>query len=72
MLFKVETVAFVPRFFGKTTIVMSTLFEVPNVCCYILVQRIAFRCVSGEMRVDFGDIQEIVFVASPINMKFCI
>ena len=59
-------------FYGKSTIVSSTLNEIPDLCCYMPLQRIAFRCASGEMYVDLGEICEIVFVASPIAMKFCI
>ena len=59
-------------FYGKSTIVSSTLNEVPGLCCYMPLQRIAFRCASGEMYVDLGEIREIVFVASPVAMKFCI
>ena len=59
-------------FYGKSTIVSSTLNEVPDLCCYMPLQRIAFRCASGEMYVDLEEIREIVFVASPVAMKFCI
>jgi len=59
-------------FFGKTAIVSSTLNEVLDLCCYMPVQRIAFRCASGEMNVDFGEIQEKVFVVPSIALKFCI
>lgn len=58
--------------YGKSALVSSTLNEVENACCYMPVQRIAFRCASGELVVDFGDICETVFVASPIAIKFCI
>jgi len=43
-------------FFGETAIVSSTLYKVPDVCCYIPVQRIAFHCGSGEIQVDFEEI----------------
>jgi len=59
-------------FLGKSAIVSSTLDEIMDVCCYMPVQRIAFRCASGEINVDFGEIQETVFVASSVAMKFCI
>ena len=52
--------------------ISSTLDEVVDVCCYMPVQRIAFRCASGEMNVNFGEILENVFVASSIALKFCI
>lgn len=58
--------------FGKSTIVSSTLNEVADLCCYMPLQQIAFRCAYGEMSVDFGEIREIVFVTSPIAMKLCI
>lgn len=57
--------------YGKSTIVSSTLNEVEDVCCFMPIQRVAFRCCSGNLDVDFGDIHETVFVVSPVNIKFC-
>jgi len=68
----VETIASFFDFYSKSTMVFSTLNEVPDLCCYMSLQRIAFRYASGKMSVDLGEIHEIVFVASPIAMKFCI
>ena len=30
------------------------------------IQRMAFRCASGELAVDFEGMREYVFVASPV------
>ena len=57
--------------YGKSAIVSSTLNEIEDACCYMPVQRVAYRCASGELKVDFGDITESVFVASPVAIKFC-
>ena len=59
------------NWFGKSAIVSSTLKEVENGCCYMPIQRIAFWCASGELAVDFEDIWENVFMASPVSIKFC-
>ena len=58
--------------YGKSAVVASTLNEIAGPCCYMPVQRIAFRCASGEMSVNLGEICETVFVACPIAFKFCI
>ena len=60
------------NWFGKSAIVSSTLNEVENGCSYMPIQRIAFRCASGELAVDFENMREHVFVASPVSIKFCI
>ena len=60
------------NWFGKSAIVSSTLNEVENRCSYMPIQRIAFRCASGELAVDFENMREHVFVASPVSIKFCI
>ena len=57
--------------YGKSAIVSSTLNEVEDACCFMPVQRVAFRCASGKLDVDFGDMNESVFVASPVAIKFC-
>ena len=46
-----------PRYnwFGKSAIVSSTLNEVEDGCCFMPIQRIAFRCASGELPIDFGE-----------------
>jgi len=59
-------------FFGKSATVSSTLDEVESVCSYMPVQQVAYRCAYGEMSVDFGPIRELVFVTSPIALKFCL
>ena len=59
-------------FFGKSATISSTLDEVESVCSYMPAQRIAYRCTYGEMSVDFGHIRELVFVASPVALKFCL
>ena len=43
--------------FGQSAIVSSTLNEVEDACCFI---RIANRCASAELSVNFGDIFENV------------
>ena len=60
------------NWFGKSAIVSSTLNEIKNGCCYMPIQRMAFRCASGELAVDFEGMREHVFVASPVSIKFCI
>ena len=60
------------NWFGKSAVVSSTLNEVEDGCCFVPIQRLAFRCASGELAVDFGHITECVLVASPVSMKFCI
>ena len=57
--------------YGTSAIISSTLNEVEDACCYMPIQRVAYRCASGELTVDFGDITESVFVASPVAIKFC-
>ena len=59
------------NWFGKSVIVSSTLNEIKNGCCYMPIQRMAFRCASGELAVDFEGMREHVFVVSPILIKFC-
>jgi len=59
-------------FFGKSAVVSSAINEVDNVCSYMPVQRIAYRCALAETSVDFWHICELVYVASPIALKFCI
>jgi len=59
-------------FFGKSAVISSTMIKIDGVCSYMLVQRIAHRCAFGEMPVDFGHICELVYVASPIALKFCV
>ena len=59
------------NWFGKSAIVSSTLNEVEDGCCFMPIQRIAFRCASGELPIDFGEITERVLIASPVSMKFC-
>ena len=46
--------------------------EAVSACCYMPVQRIAFRCAYGDLSIDFGENTEKVFVVSPVKMKFCI
>ena len=56
--------------FGQSAIVSSTLDEVVNACCYMPIQRIAYRCASATLSVVFEHINETVFVACPIAMKY--
>ena len=60
------------NWFGRSAIVSSTLNEVADGCCFMPIQPLAFRCASGELPVNFENICEHVFVASPVSMKFCI
>ena len=58
------------NWFGQSAVVTSNLDEVQDACCFMPVQRIAFRCASAELCLSFGTIDETVFVACPINMKY--
>lgn len=58
--------------FGHSAIVASTDTEVEDACCFMPVQRIAYRCAHGQISLNFGAHTETVFVASPIALKFCI
>ena len=33
-------------------------------------QRIAYRCASAELSIDFDSLTDNVFVACPINLKY--
>ena len=58
------------NWFGQSAVVTSNLDEVQDACCFMPVQHIAFRCASAELCLNFGTINETVFVACPINMKY--
>lgn len=58
--------------FGQSTTVTSTFNEFEDACCFMPVQRIVYRCASGEMKTTIGSITDTVFFACPISMKFCI
>lgn len=58
--------------FGQSAIVVSTDSEVEGACCFMPVQRIAYRCAHGQMSLNFGSHTETVLVASPIALKFCV
>jgi len=56
--------------FGQSAVVSSNLNQIEDACCFMPVQRIANRCASAELEVDFGDIVNNVFIACPINLKY--
>ena len=56
--------------FGVSATVCTDSFESPSPCCLLPVQRIACRCASIRMLVDFGDISETGFIACPIVLKY--
>ena len=58
--------------FGKSAMVSSVLNETNDACCYMPIQRIAYRCASGKISVDFHTYNETVFVVSPISINYCI
>ena len=58
--------------FGNSAMVTSLTCEPLSACCYMPVQRIAYRCAHGNFSVKFDSDTETVFVVSPIKMKFFI
>ena len=59
------------NWFGVSAVVTSTLGETEDACCYMPIQRVMYRCASGTISVNFGLSLESVFVAIPVNTKFC-
>ena len=58
--------------FGQSVVITSTFNESEGVCCFMPVQRIIYRCASGELQTTIGSTTDTVFYACPISMKFCI
>ena len=58
--------------FGKSAVVSSVLNETNDVCCFVPIQQIAYRCACGTVSVDFHTFNEKIFVASPISINYCI
>ena len=56
--------------FGQSATVSSNLDEMQDACCFMPVQRIAYRCATAELTINFDTINETVFIACPINMKY--
>ena len=56
--------------YGSSATVCANMFEYPAACCYLPVQRIACRCASIVMPVDFNELTETVFIACPIALKY--
>ena len=56
--------------FGQLATVSCNTNAIENACCFMPVQRIAYRCASAELNVDFGSVTDVVFVACPINLKY--
>lgn len=57
---------------GISATVCSDLFETPDACCFMPVQRIGFRCAYAKLPMKFPTHEETVFVACPIPLKYSI
>ena len=57
-------------FYGVTSIVSSTLNEIPAACCFVPVQRICNLAAHAIITIDFGTIKEPVFVTTPIPIMY--
>ena len=56
--------------FGCSAMVCVDLFESPDACCYLPVQRIACCVAHAVMPIDFGHYKESVFVAVPLPVNY--
>ena len=52
--------------YGQLATISSTTNAIQGACCFMPFQRIAYRCASAELCIDFDS----VFVACPINLKY--
>ena len=56
--------------YGTSATVCTDLYEDPDACCFMPVQRIASRCAYSKLLVDFTTHKETVFVVAPIPIHY--
>lgn len=56
--------------YGISATVCTDLYEEPDACCFMPIQRIASRCAFVKLPVNFTTHRETVFVACPIPLKY--
>lgn len=56
--------------YGVSAQVCSILNEVPDTCCIMPAQRIAYRCAHVKLSVEFPEYEETVYIACPIPLKY--
>ena len=56
--------------YGQSATISSNLDEREDACCFMPVQRIAYRCATAELSLNFDTVNENVLIACPINMKY--
>ena len=58
--------------YGVSAQVCSLLNEVPDTCCIMPAQRIAYRCAHVKLSVKFPECEETVFIACPVPLKYSV
>ena len=59
-------------YYGSSAIVCQNENEMTNSFILIPVQRIAYRCAHLQMKTNFDDLDETIFVASPLPIRHSI
>ena len=59
-------------YFGRSAIVCQNENETNGPYNFIPVQRIAYRCAHLQMKLDFDDFDETVFIAGPLPIRHSI
>ena len=58
------------NFFGQSAVVCTDDYEPPSPCSFIPAQRILGKCAHVVLPVDFESLEETVFIACPIPLKY--
>ena len=58
--------------FGVSATVCVNSYEAETCFCMLPIQRIACRCATILLPIDFSDIQETVFISCPIEINYSI